>query len=37
MPDSRFYVSQKALIQKRDSVLVLFDPIEGIDFPGGKI
>jgi 8-oxo-dGTP diphosphatase len=35
--DALFFVGQKAFIQKGDQVLVLHDPIEGLDFPGGKI
>lgn len=36
-PDELFYISQKALILKDGEVLVLNDPIEGLDYPGGKI
>lgn len=32
-----FCVGQKAFIEKDGKVLVLNDPIEGLDFPGGKI
>jgi len=32
-----FYVAQKAFIKKGNDVLVLNDPVEGLDFPGGKI
>lgn len=32
-----FYVGQKAFIEKDGEVLVLGDPIEGLDYPGGKI
>lgn len=35
--DVLFYVGQKAFIKKGDEVLVLGDPIEGLDYPGGKI
>ncbi|MFH1473092.1 MAG: NUDIX domain-containing protein [bacterium] len=35
--DALFCVGQKAFIEKDGKVLVLFDPIEGLDFPGGKI
>ena len=35
--DALFCVAQKAFIEKDSKVLVLHDPIEGIDFPGGKI
>ncbi len=35
--DTLFCVGQKAFIEKDGKVLVLFDPIEGLDFPGGKI
>jgi 8-oxo-dGTP pyrophosphatase MutT (NUDIX family) len=35
--DALFCVSQKAFIEKDGKVLVLFDPIEGLDLPGGKI
>lgn len=35
--DAQFYVGQKAFIQKGDEVLVLGDPHEGLDYPGGKI
>ncbi|MFO0718881.1 MAG: NUDIX domain-containing protein [Candidatus Paceibacterota bacterium] len=35
--DTLFYVGQKAFIKKGDEVLVLGDPKEGLDFPGGKI
>ncbi len=35
--DALFCVGQKALIEKDGEVLVLHDPIEGLDFPGGKI
>ena len=32
-----FYVGQKALIEKDGKVLILFDSLFGLDFPGGKI
>ncbi len=32
-----FYVGQKALIEKDSKVLILSDPLFGVDFPGGKI
>jgi len=35
--DALFCVGQKAFIEKDGKVLVLFDPKEGLDFPGGKI
>lgn len=35
--DKMFYVGQKAFIEKDGKVLVLFDPRNHIDFPGGKI
>ena len=35
--DETFYVAQKAFIRKGDEVLVLSDPIEGLDYPGGKV
>lgn len=35
--DALFCVGQKAFIEKDGKVLVLNDPIEGLDFPGGKI
>lgn len=35
--DALFCVGQKAFIEKGDKVLVLTDPAEGLDFPGGKI
>lgn len=35
--DALFYVCQKAFIEKDNTVLVLNDPVEGLDFPGGKI
>lgn len=35
--DALFCVGQKAFIEKDSKVLVLNDPVEGLDFPGGKI
>src|SRR5688572_28965882 len=35
--DQLFYVGQKALIDKNGEVLVLNDPLFGLDLPGGKI
>lgn len=35
--DALFCVGQKAFIEKDGSVLILNDPLEGLDFPGGKI
>jgi len=35
--DAQFYVVQKAFIRKGNEVLVLGDPEEGLDYPGGKI
>lgn len=35
--EAQFYVGQKALIEKDGKVLVVFDPVFGFDFPGGKI
>ena len=35
--DALFCVGQKAFIEKDGRVLILYDPVEGIDFPGGKI
>lgn len=37
MKDALFCVGQKAFVEKDGKVLVLHDPIEGLDFPGGKI
>ncbi len=37
MEEALFYVGQKALIEKDGKVLIVFDPIFGLDFPGGKI
>lgn len=35
--DALLCVGQKAFIEKDGKVLILNDPIEGLDFPGGKI
>ncbi|MES3032080.1 MAG: NUDIX domain-containing protein [Patescibacteria group bacterium] len=35
--DALFCVGQKAFIEKNGKVLVLNDPLVGLDFPGGKI
>ncbi len=35
--DALFCVGQKAFIEKDNKVLVLMDPVLGLDFPGGKI
>lgn len=35
--DAQFYVGQKAFIKKDNEILVLGDPQEGLDYPGGKI
>jgi 8-oxo-dGTP diphosphatase len=35
--DQTFFVGQKAFIKKGDELLVLGDPNEGLDYPGGKI
>jgi len=35
--DALFCIGQKAFVEKDGRVLVLFDPKEGLDFPGGKI
>ncbi len=35
--DEIFYVGQKAFIQKGNETLVLGDPVEGLDYPGGKV
>ena len=35
--DALFCVGQKAFIEKDGKVLILGDPTEGLDFPGGKI
>ena len=35
--DALFCVGQKAFIERGGKVLVLNDPVEGLDFPGGKI
>lgn len=35
--DALFCIGQKAFIEKDGKVLVLNDPLENLDFPGGKI
>jgi 8-oxo-dGTP pyrophosphatase MutT (NUDIX family) len=35
--DALWYVGQKAFIEKDGSILILNDPMEGLDFPGGKL
>lgn len=35
--DQEFYVGQKAFVRKGDEVLIVVDPHEGLDYPGGKI
>ena len=35
--DALFCIGQKAFIEKDGKVLVLFDPVEVLDFAGGKI
>lgn len=35
--DALFCVGQKAFIEKDGKILILYDPKDGIDFPGGKI
>ena len=35
--DQIYWVGQKAFIKKGNEVLILGDPTEGLDFPGGKI
>lgn len=35
--DQNYWVGQKAFIRKGEEVLVLSDPLEGLDFPGGKV
>jgi len=35
--DALFCIGQKAFIEKNGKVLILNDPKEGLDFPGGKI
>lgn len=35
--DALFCVGQKAFIEKDGKVLIIYDPMEGLDFPGGKI
>lgn len=35
--DALFCVGQKAFVEKDGKVLILNDPDDGLDFPGGKI
>lgn len=35
--DALMRVCQKALIERDGKVLVISDPVEGLDFPGGKV
>ncbi len=35
--DQLYYVGQKAFIEKDGKLLILINPIFGLDFPGGKI
>ncbi|PIR87549.1 MAG: hypothetical protein COU10_04035 [Candidatus Harrisonbacteria bacterium CG10_big_fil_rev_8_21_14_0_10_45_28] len=35
--DALFCIGQKAFIEKDGKILILNDPTEGLDFPGGKI
>ncbi len=35
--DALFYVCQKAFLEKDGNILILNDPMEGLDFPGGKV
>ncbi|HVS79554.1 MAG TPA: NUDIX domain-containing protein [Candidatus Paceibacterota bacterium] len=35
--DAQFYIGQKAFIRRGDEILILGDPHEGLDYPGGKI
>lgn len=35
--DAVFCIAQKAFIEKDGKLLILMDPIQGLDFPGGKI
>ncbi len=35
--DALFCVGQKAFIEKDGKILIIRDPVEGIDFPGGKV
>ncbi len=35
--DALFCIGQKAFIEKDGKILILNDPVEGLDFPGGKI
>lgn len=32
-----YWVGQKAFIQKGEDILILHDPEEGLDFPGGRV
>ncbi|NTU46495.1 NUDIX domain-containing protein [Candidatus Roizmanbacteria bacterium] len=32
-----FYAAQKAFIEKKGEILILHDPLIGLDFPGGRI
>ena len=35
--DQQFYIGQKVVLEKDGKVLVLHDPVFGVDLPGGKI
>ncbi len=35
--DLLMFVGQKAFIRKGDDVLIINDPVKGLDYPGGKI
>ncbi len=35
--DTLFSVGQKAFIRRGEEMLVIFDPVPGLDFPGGRI
>ena len=37
MEDELMYVAQKAFIEKDGAILIVDDPKEGLDFPGGKV
>jgi len=37
MEDEKFFVGLKAFIERDGEVLILYDDIVGLDFPGGKI
>ena len=37
MEDERFFVGLKAFIERGGELLILYDDIVGLDFPGGKI